>query len=366
MEDHNRVTDTRRGVLKKMGAGAFLPLGGFASQSEEMVKLPELRNNEGVVKWIEVPKAWADHKRQAEKVSNELQKEYAGAEGVVEVGLVAASERYGGKRGLEVEVGVDSDVITAEITDHTNGIPVQTVQRKQATVDLCYNHSYDDLPGGVQIGNQASGTVSVGTTAWKVEHSGEMMMLTARHVIPSTQDVYGDQSGSSLQKVGEVDSRDSDTDMAAVESSRSIPNQIQGDGSTYDIGGWVTESGISNRVTSPIDGYRKMGSTTGETTGGLGKYHIGANYDSDVDPSYDGHGVRGSADAASGDSGGPAFSLHNGDAYVISLVTQGDPKAGQRNSNSNCRNINPYKKSIGTAAYRLNNNGYQAQGSSHS
>ncbi|WP_144240095.1 chymotrypsin family serine protease [Haladaptatus cibarius] len=350
--------------MKKMGAGALFPIGSFASQQGSTEKLPELRNQDGVVKWLEVPQSWAAQKRRAEKVSNALKNRYANDEGVVEVGIVASPEKFGDKRGLQVEVGIDKSKIKTEIEDHVDNVPVQTTEKPEAPVDLCLNTNYSGLPGGVKIYDSDTSPYSIGTTAWKVDWYGDCI-LTAAHTVEDTYDVYGDPT-LSPQKVGGVALTESAsaTDVAVLSSNRNIPNKIIGDGSTYQIGGWVTESGISSRVSDFFDGYRQMGITTGETEGGLGKYHIGDSYHSGT-PSYDGHGVRGSADVAKGDSGGPAFSLHNGDAYVTHIVTQGDPKGGRYTSNSNCYDTDPFKKSIGTAAYYLNNE-YPIQGSSHS
>lgn len=363
-----KPTHTRRGVLKKVGAGAFLPLGNLARKQEETVKLPELRDHKGVVKWMEVPKVWDVQRRRAERVSSNLKQRFANDAGVVEVGLIAAPEQFGGKRGLQVEIGVNRDKLTSEIPDHVDDVPVQTVEKEEPPVPLCMNDNYSGLPGGVKIFDDNDSSYSVGSTGWKVKVNGVECMMTAAHVVSGTTNVYGDPDWTGTpQKVGEVYQRESTStlDAAAIESSRSIPNKIIGDGSTYPIGGWVTEEGISSRVSDWFDGYRKMGITTGETTGGLGKYHIDDSYHSST-PSYEGHGVRGDADAASGDSGGAAFSLHNGgEAFITHMITHGDPKAGQYSSNSNCYNVNPYKKSIGPAAYHLNGT-YEIQGSSRS
>lgn len=153
-----------------------------------------------------------------------------------------------------------------------------------------------------------------------------------------------------------------------MSSSRSIPNKIIGEGTTYPIGGWVTEDGICDRVCAAFDGYRKMGATTGETTGGLGKYHIDDSY-SGSGPSFEGHGVRGSADAAKIDSGGPAFSLHGGDAYLTHMISQGDKNFGKDTDTTyHCHSdFHPFKKSLGPAAYYIHNEyNYEIQGSSRS
>lgn len=359
-----RFTDTRRGVLKKLGAGALLPFGNLANKQAKTEKLPELMNQNGVVKWMEVPKQWANQKRRAVTVSDNLSQRFSNNPGVVEVGLIAAPEEYGGKRGLQVELGIDSDKLETELPNNVDGVPVITTERKEAPVDVCVNNSYDNLPGGVAIWN---GNGERGTSGWKVEYNGTDCMMTAAHVA-TTDVIYGDKKwDNTVEKIGDVVARESRStlDLAVIDANRSIPNTIEGESTTYSIGGWVHEDGICSRASDWYDGYRKIGSTTGKREGGIGKCHISDSYDS-ATPSYGGHGVRGSAAVAEGDSGGPAFSLHDGDAYITHIVTQGDPKVDDY-KDTYCNNEKTtWNKSLGTAAYHINSKGYKIIGSSHS
>jgi hypothetical protein len=361
------------------------PFGYLAQKTDSTVNLPELRDQEGVVKWMEVPREWVDHRDAAERAREALGERFSFDDrnalqapheerntnipefvenGVVELGLERAPETYGGKNGFQLSVTVDPDHLSVEIPDSVNGIPVVTEEREGPPVDLCLNSTYGDVSGGVKVSDGAD-SGKYGTTAFKVyyPHSDEYYMITAAHVVNSG-DVYGDGTVFNFEQIGSVyhSYSQEEQDFTVFSCSRNINNTIEGDGNTYDIGGWVTEDGISSRVSSWTDGYRKSGCTTGETTDGLGKYKIGDSYHSDT-PSYAGEGVRESATAAGGDSGGTGFSLHDGEAYVTHLITQGDPKSTQ--STADCNNADQYSKSMGVAVYLINS-AYNVIGSSHS
>jgi hypothetical protein len=358
-----RPADTRRGVLKKLGAGAFLPLSSLANKQTEIEKLPDLMNQEGVVKWLEVPKQWAEQKRQAVTVCDNLAQRFSDEPGVVETGLIAAPEEYGGKRGLQVEIVVDSDQLKTEIPDHVDGVQVVTDERNEPLAPLCVNETYDNLPGGVAIWD---GDGFRGTSGWKVEYNGTDCMMTANHVA-GTDDIYGDNDLYGLEQVGTVIARESSStlDAAAIDGDRSIPNKIIGESTTYPIGGWVHEDGICSRAGDWYDGYRKIGSTSGKSEGGIGKCHVDDSYHLDT-PSFGGHGVKGGAMAARGDSGGPAFSLHDGDAYITHMITHGDPKVDSYKDTYCGESKDTWNKSLGTAGYHLNDQGYKIIGSSRS
>lgn len=369
----NRQSDTlsttRRSFIKKTSAAGFLPVASLTTTNESTIRLPELRNQDGVVKWMTVPKSWNQHRLKAEQQVEKFQEENRGKPGVVQTGLVASTQTFGGKRGFEIEVAVDPERQNSEVTDSYNNIPVRTIEKREPSADLCWNHDIDDneIPGGAALIDEYIDFVA--SSGYHIEYNNEAAILTAQHFVSQGDDVYGDDENNGAPasvKIGYCAGTNYSADAAAIKSnSRSPVDVILGEYTTWDQGGWVTEAGISDRVVSPIDGYSKMGSTTGRTTGGLGEYHLDDSYSGGT-RSYHGHGVRGSANVADGDSGGPAFSLHNGDAYIISPVTQGDTIAGKKSSNSNCRNENPYKKSIGTAAYYLNQIGFQTTGTSHS
>lgn len=356
---------SRRTVMKKAGMAGIVPASAATFQTSETERLPELRNHQEVVKWMEVPKEWVAHKEAALKVRKQVDERFGDAKGLVEIGVTGAPERYGGERGFEIKIGIDREKFKREVPDHVDGIPVKTTE-KSSPEPVCHHWSYNDLTGGVKA-SDTSGLDKWGTTGWLVSYltdSGSWVngVLTANHIVDVSDDVYGDETGGSFQKIGTVVRRSTKGDVAVIDTDRNIINDIRGENSTYFIGGWVTEDGVASRVKDRFDGYRKMGDTTGETTGGLIDCHLDDSYSSDM-PSFWGHGVRGGADTAVGDSGGPAFSLHDGDAYIIFNVGFGD--GGQQATNANCVNHDPYKESVGAAAYRINDE-WPIAGVSHS
>ncbi|MEZ3116090.1 hypothetical protein RYH80_09210 [Halobaculum sp. MBLA0147] len=372
MNDQPTRQIDRRDALGLLGA-SLVPTVGHGSDDGGTVRLPTLASPDGVERWRHVPAAWNEHRLRARRARNRVADRLLGTAGVVDVGLRAGTERYGGRRGFAIDVGVRDDgssggkgggasgaasAVAAELPARVDGVPVETSSRGDYPTALCHRHEYDAVAGGLRVGDGPDGPV--GSTGWPVRHGGERRLLSADHVFDD-ETVYGDESDGDLQRIGRVASRESPTDTAVLETDRTVDNEIRGEYDTYEIAGWVTESGIATRVTDPFDGYRTMGTVTGETTGGLGKYHVDAGYHSEL-PSFDGHGVRGSAAAAPGDSGGVAFTLVDGDAYLVSLVTHGDPTAGRGTPGDNCADATAYRVSLGTAAYHLDASGYEVLG----
>lgn len=353
--------DTRRRVLKKFGAASVLPFGSFAI--DRSTRIPHFVNQNGVVKSEKVPRRWANHKDNIIQTKERLSSKLLSRPGIKEVGITAEPDKkIGDKRKLQIEVGKDPNRSQNDLPEEANGIRVAYENKEEAPVDLCYNGEFDNFPGGARLQDGNSGTVSLGTAGWKVNHNGSSKMLGAWHVFSDNQEVYGDtQDLSKAEQIGSVDHHDSDRDVCTISTDRDIDNIILGEDTTYDIGGWVHEDGVCSRASDWWDGYRNAGAITGETTGGIGKCHIDDDYNSQF-PSYGGHGVRGSARGATGDSGAPSFSLHDGDAYLIYMVTQGE----ESRTPYNCIDASEYEKTLGTAAYELNDQGYSIQGSSRS
>lgn len=102
------------------------------------------------------------------------------------------------------------------------------------------------------------------------------------------------------------------------------------------------------------DQYSKMGAATGRRWG-----FIEEQYDSwSGNCDFDEYGVRGTADAADGDSGGPAFTIEDGGAVLVSMVTHAysswsDP------TDPECPYYYIHQESTGPAAHRLRDVGYQ-------
>ena len=147
-----------------------------------------------------------------------------------------------------------------------------------------------------------------------------------------------------------------------IESSRYNAPKILEQSGSEEQGGYVTENGICERASDAFDGFTKMGCTTGETVGGIGACHIEDCPNGSTSADFHGHGVRGSADVAQGDSGGTGYSRHNGEGFVTHMMTHG---CDFKNTN-NYMNANRYDMCLGTAAYHINNRHWDVYGSSHS
>jgi len=321
-----------------------------------------LHNGEEVVKWEKVPSSWLEHKKHVIDVRERRGEKILHKSGVKAIAVIAGTESYGGKRGLQLEVEVDK-ANKDKIPDTVEGVSVKKVEpRERHDVTLpCYNESYSDLPGGAAVAKGSSTTSEFGSTGITVNLDGQFGTLSAYH-LKSSGDIYGDYNGSSWQKVGSIYAANSKMDIIVITSSRvNQPDILEQSGSEHQ-GGYVTESGIGSRVSDPFDGYTQMGVTTGETVGGLGAYHVSSCPGSCSFATYHGHGVRGSADLAGGDSGGCGYSMHNGDAFVTHITTQSDE---YKNTN-NCINANRFNRAWGTAAYHINNQHWSVVGKSHS
>lgn len=346
---------SRRSFVKKAGAVGVLPLSIRNKDNPKTTKIPEYKNREGVVKYMEVPKTWVQHKNAVEKVADRLSDKLRDKPGIGEVGITAAPEKFSGKRGFQVEVGVVPDEVKTELPDHSSGVPIRSFEY-EPNEPLCYNHCYSEVLGGVQIYDKSRGFG--GTIGWRVGDSSGIYVITAEHVVPDGE--VHQACGGFTSKIGEVRMSNSNMDISVVEitNNMNIEAEISVDENNdkIPIGGWVAEGGIASRVSDWFDQYHAYGRTTGETSGGLDKYHIDDSYHYKT-PSYNGHGVRGTANSAKGDSGGPAYDMAGGEAYLTHIVTHGDPKAGEESGN-NCDNNNEFKKAIGAATYEIDNHWY--------
>lgn len=356
--DRGSFTASRRDVIKSSAAG-ILPIG-FATRSESTEEIPILHNGEEVVKWKEVPSSWVEHKDHAIDVRQNTGESLLNREGVHAIALIPSSETYGGKPGRQIELEVENGK-RDKIPDEVDGIPIKKVEPRERKDKTCYNSSYDDFPGGVAVSTDSSGS-EVGSTGISVYLGGGKYGITSAYHLTSSGDIYGDYDGSSWQNIGSVFTGIGDMDVIVIESSRSFPSDVKDESGTVSQAGYVTEDGIVDRADAAFDGYRKMGITTGETTGGIGAHHVEETPDDDSFGDYHGHGVRGSAGMAAGDSGGIAYSMHNGDAYATNITTQ---SGGDVYNYDNCRNKPVSYKSYGTAAYHINEH-WDVVGSSHS
>lgn len=355
--ESERFTVSRRNVIKSAGVGA-LP-ASLVTSSDSTEEIPILHNGEEVVKWKEVPSSWVEHKDHVIDVRQARGKALLNKDGVHAIALIPSSETYGGKPGRQIELEVEKGA-RDKIPDEVDGVPIKTVEpRERENATSCYNNSYSDLPGGVCVAKDSSSNAEYGSAGITVYLGGGKYGVTSAYHLTSSGDIYGDYDGSSFKNIGSVFTGIGEMDIIVIESSRSFSKEIMEESGTVSQAGYVTEDGIVDRADASFDGYRKMGVTTGETTGGIGGHHIETGPEN-ID--YHGHGVRGSANMADGDSGGVAYSMHDGDAYTTNITTQ---MSGSLYNYDNCKNNAVYSKSLGTAAYHINEH-WDVVGSSHS
>jgi hypothetical protein len=365
----NGMTNTsRRSFLTATGSLGVASLTGIETVGALTYKrrVPKYFDGDEVVETMKVPQAWIDQDNQAQEALENLNASYMSKDGVMETGLVRSEQTFGGKNGFDIEVVVDETQPTPDLPDAVSGVTVRVKEAKPDNKLLeCKNTgNLSDYPGGINIFDDSpdSSTRSAGTSGYRVVYEGSEYILTAAHTFEDCGWSRSDETYQLDYQLGEVYTGDIGADLVLSDASANnfdIINKIrEPDGTFRSISGYASESEISNRVSDFFDGYRKIGIATGKTTGGLGKKDI------TKDNCYDlrGEGVRGSADAAKGDSGGPAYSVENNDAYLLYHVSQG---AGENvDYTIDCGGTQyPYKKCVGTAAYWVNNNGYKIKSS---
>lgn len=357
--DGTNVAVSRRSILKTASVGGFSILAGTqigSAGGSEKKRVPKVLDGDHVIEWMEVPSAWLDQHHHAKEAKREFTNEMFRKEGVLDSSLVRSPDRYGDKHGFQIEVTINPETFNDDIPERYNGVTV--VQEEGSPKDsgpTCYNdQNFDIMPGGAWI----EGDYGRGTSSWEVEYNGNYYIMTAAHLFGANCSNYniGDPAYQYSRRLGSLEGYYTDYDFAICShdyNGIAPSDDIKGESTTYDIKGVASEASIADRVVSPIDGYRKMGTSSGETTGGIGAKDYSINHCFD----FNNEGVRGSADIVEGDSGGPAFSVEDGQAVVLFLCSWGE--GGRNSTYNNCSNNYLFNKSAGTAAYRINNLGFR-------
>jgi len=269
----------RRRALKSVGiaaTGLVAPVGVSGAASEDSERVPAATSQGEVIEWVEVPRDWQAHLQHAKKANRSFKDEILQHEDIVGIGLEGAPELYGGKRGFQISVSVSPE-FDGDLPTHYQGVPVESEVVTHLEQSNCpYNDSYEDpVPGGVTMEGDSGG---VGTTCCKAKYNGNEYIMTAAHLFQDSDCSGVDLLDTAYQpyystKMGVLDAYDLDRDVALVNYSSyrsDAAAEIAGDSNnTYPIRGVASETGIASRVSDPYDSYRKMGKSTGETTGGL-------------------------------------------------------------------------------------------------
>lgn len=339
------------------------------SAGNPTIRVPKYRKSPAeVVEWMEVPRQWFEQHHRAKTALKQFNEEHFHKQGLHETGLVAVEKQYGGKRGFKIEVFVDPEKFSGKLPEEQNNVRISVEERPEETNYLCYNiGTYYEVPGGVNFFDKpTNGPLS--TTGYPLRDSStnEEFMLGAAHAFGICSVTDGDDTFTLDKQVGRVSrgsvsldfvlsdfsGADSDPDVVRAE------NKIYGEsGESWPIFAYADEQEIADRVSSWFDGYSSMGCTTGRTTGGLGKKNI----TTDTCHDFNGEGVRGSANAAEGDSGGPCFDIGGDKAKLLYHVSRGTPntKIGEIYQDCTGGYAEEYAKHEGPGAYAVFNRGYE-------
>lgn len=366
--DQPRVVNRRKFLV---AAGSVVGVGSLPTKvsaaGDDTIRVPKYKKSPGkVTEWMEVPRSWHEHHKHSKNALNQFNKNHLHKQGLHETGLVAADKRYGDKRGFKIQVFVDPEKFDSSVPSEEDGIRVSVEERPDENNPLCYNiGTYNLVPGGVNM-YDSSPNSGLATTGYPLQDAstGEDLLLGASHPFAKCDVVSGDTTWTVDEKIGEIERGSVGLDYVLTNYSGSFSyNEIEGEsGNSYTPIGYASENEIGNRVSSLFDGYSSMGCATGRTTGGLGGKNItAANTCND----FNGEGVRGDADSANGDSGGPCFDIQNGgaDAELLYHVSRGTPETKKGEIYLDCidSTVDLFNKHEGPAAYAVFNRGYEIQ-----
>lgn len=365
----DRATN-RRKVLRTLGSGAMLTsaIGGRAVAGDDAVELVVSRSPDGVHQTKAVPESWADHWTHAERVNDAAQSDWMSEPGIKTIGLSRSEQRYGGKPGFRIRVGV-TDEFEGRLPESREGIPVEVVRESPVDYGGCgVTKDTNDIPGGVSMetsDDDGDCDQSFGTLGCKVSKDGSDYMMTACHIYGGGQDpcpsgISGGESAYHMgDYFGEVAEWDEEEDWLLLDTDdyETFDDQIwdPGAGERVDMVAWFTEAGVADLI-STDELVRKIGVTLGREWGYVEQKSISSGWDC-VD--WDGEGVEVDIDFAQGDSGGPVWD--KGDDGNGIMITHSCQLSGTKIDETDCHPISGCSSTSkvedslrGTAFYHLN------------
>lgn len=342
----------RRKFLKSTGSaiavGGSHPFVIGSARGVKTVKIPKLVSGGDPVKYIEVPKVWNEHRQRAATVVDENQ-QLRNIRDATSLGLVRSPEKYGGKNGLQIQVGVREGFDNGDkIPSSIDGLPVTTTQRppgKPSDCEATYNcRSWDG--NYVMFGGEHLNSGSA--CSWLYDYNkDERFLLTVAHLwygedsiddesnCPADSDIVGNDAnvpGRNDEKVGDVCKASVTDDWAVIDKNApnvnaSFETDIESDEHGFEyVAGYVTEATLcdwTSRDKQNRPCVYQMGKTTGTTGGRVDgcKFSDGVNTCIDFDSGGSADGVYTFCDFGVGDSGGPTYHLEGGDAYIVSVTS---------------------------------------------
>jgi hypothetical protein len=303
-----------------------------------MVDYPKLISGDHVVEWLSVPKDWDQHRINVIQVYNRIRKWLQSLPGVVGSGLVRSDRTYGGQNGFQIKIilSADADQSGVDIPGTIDGIQTMTERSPERwgladcsiNTDNCTNRDHSDRVGGGDVVGWVDG--GYGTATCRVAVDDTLRLLHCGHVFwhdctdATTADIPGRVAAAWHERIGTVESINVQGDysiingqyggdyVAVIDDNRTFPTMV----------GYVTEVACAYWNTLPRRDrpcLYNMGSSTGLTTGTI--TGTGISYTHPRCTTMMNEGILTDCTAGEGDSGGPTFLLHNGDAYLVNITS---------------------------------------------
>jgi hypothetical protein len=327
-EQNSKNHASRRDTLKAAGAFSFLGVGAFLTKSEDTVEIPIVVRDGEALDTTRVPRNWHEHILNVRRVRSNLHNSYNDQSWYDYVAQAAADTQIKELYKHQIKVYV-SDLSAARdaLPDQIEGIPVSVEKSREKHIDdhlssTCDEETstYNCVPGGAYLRNNASGSHTCWTSTCIVESSGSYYLITSAHPYGDCGDNIANESTyngkNSPNKIGEVHSYNHDYDVAIVDQSGSIngiDNTIVGE--SDNVLGAVSES-YCDTLISNFDPIHHMGISTGKTSGYLDeKVQATAPHCNRTSVDF----LKPSTDAGAGDSGGPHYWINSEYNYIAIL-----------------------------------------------
>lgn len=315
-----------------------------------MVEIPVGFHGDTVLDTTKVPRSWYEQVKHTRAVVDRLHDKYRTRPWYDYIAQTAADSQVAGFNEHGVKI-YSTDIVAArvELPNQVSGVPISVGQSRERHLDdhldsTCDENtgSYDCVPGGGYLRNNASGSHHCWTSTCLAKDGGTPYLLTSRHPYGDCGD---DVSGSATyhgkdntRYVGDVQKYSHKYDAALVKADGNvsgIDNSIVGQ--SYPVRGHVSES-YCDTLISNYDTTLYTGISTGETKGYL---------DEKVKSDVCGTSVeflKLGTNAGGSDSGGPHFWINDEYNYILIL----GPHRYHTQSNGT------HKRSFCPAGYAMN------------
>lgn len=304
-----------------MGCAATLATAGCSVRTGllDQVRVPTLHAGDGVAREDRVPRAWKAHVETVWAARERLGEQLSDLDGVVGLKVVRSDVEYGGRPGLRLGIELASTDAEVDLPEDVDGVPVSVEEALDRGLGACYNDAdFDPVPGGVIV--EAAEGGAFGTACCRVFDGGEPRLLTAAHLWESCdrEGAVGSRTTQNGRPLGPIERYDQHRDVALVAPEElDLDDEIKLIGpERRPVGGAVSEWGLALFLTGDHE-VEKIGTSSGRTTGRVTAMAVEEGWEQCVD--FGGKGVEAEYRNVPGDSGGPVFYEHDGEAFLVSV-----------------------------------------------